>query len=66
MTDSARSIIDREVEPPLRQFAATLRGLVDKADPALGGLADSRSHGGVIRLHDVVRDPLLGEVTVTE
>jgi len=32
MTLAARAIVDKEVEPPLRRFAATLKGLVDKAD----------------------------------
>ena len=32
MTDAARAIVDKEVGPPLRQFAATLKGLVDQAD----------------------------------
>jgi hypothetical protein len=32
MTDAARAIVDKEVGPPMRQFAATLKGLVDQAD----------------------------------
>ena len=32
MTDAARAILDKEVGPPLRQFAATLKGLIDQAD----------------------------------
>ena len=32
MTDAARAIVDKEMGPPLRRFAATLQGLVDKAD----------------------------------
>jgi hypothetical protein len=32
MTDAARTTVDKEVGPPLRQFAATLKGLVDQAN----------------------------------
>ena len=32
MTETARAVVSEEVRPPLRQFATTLRDLVDRAD----------------------------------